>query len=174
MRKSIIYIMLVGLVIGLSGCQFKPVKEGGAEGEQAAQAEQEGRYGVEEGGPLDITALEDPNSPVAKRVVYFPLDSVEISDEDRDTISAHARLLSGNPDLAVVLEGHADERGTREYNLALGERRAKAVEQLLVLQGVGQNQIQVISFGEERPVALGHDEEAWRLNRRVEFLYSGY
>jgi peptidoglycan-associated lipoprotein len=152
MRKSIIYIMLAGLVIGLSGCQFKPVKEGGAEGEQAAQAEQEGRYGVEEGGPLDITALEDPNSPVAKRVVYFPLDSVEISDEDRDTISAHARLLSGNPDLAVVLEGHADERGTRE----------------------GQNQIQVISFGEERPVALGHDEEAWRLNRRVEFLYSGY
>jgi len=83
-------------------------------------------------------------------------------------------LLSSNPDVSVVLEGHADERGTREYNLALGERRAKAVEQLLVLQGVGQNQIQVISFGEERPVALGHDEEAWRLNRRVEFLYSGY
>lgn len=174
MRRSLIYIMLVGLVIGLSGCQFKPVKKYGEEGEEAAKAEQEGRYGVVEGGPLDITALSDPNSPVAKRVVYFPLDSVEISNEDRDTIAAHARLLSGNPDVSVVLEGHADERGTREYNLALGERRAKAVEQLLVLQGVGQNQIQVISFGEERPVALGHDEEAWRLNRRVEFLYSGY
>ena len=174
MRRSLIYIMLAGLVIGLSGCQFKPGKKYGEEGEEAAQAEQETRYGVEEGGPLDITALSDPNSPVAKRVVYFPLDSVEISSEDRDTITAHARLLSSNPDVSVVMEGHADERGTREYNLALGERRAKAVEQLLVLQGVGQNQIQVISFGEERPVALGHDEEAWRLNRRVEFLYSGY
>jgi peptidoglycan-associated lipoprotein len=174
MRRSLIYIMLAGLAIGLSGCQFKPVKKYGEEGEEAAQAEQETRYGVEEGGPLDITALSDPNSPVAKRVVYFPLDSVEITSEDRDTITAHARLLSSNPDVSVVLEGHADERGTREYNLALGERRAKAVEQLLVLQGVGQNQIQVISFGEERPVALGHDEEAWRLNRRVEFLYSGY
>ena len=89
-------------------------------------------------------------------------------------IAAHARLLSGNPEVTVVLEGHADERGTREYNLALGERRAKAVQQLLVLQSVAQSQIQVISFGEERPVALGHDEEAWRLNRRVEILYSGY
>jgi peptidoglycan-associated lipoprotein len=170
MRRSLIHILLVGLAIGLSACQTKPVQE---EGEAAAPAE-EARYGVVEGGPLDISALSDPNSPVAKRVVYFPLDSVEISNEDRETIEAHARLLSNNPELTVVLEGHADERGTREYNLALGERRAKAVEQLLVFQGVGQNQIQVISFGEERPVALGHDEESWRLNRRVEFLYSGY
>jgi peptidoglycan-associated lipoprotein len=83
-------------------------------------------------------------------------------------------LLSSNPEVTVILEGHADERGTREYNLALGERRANAVQQLLVLQGVAQSQIQVISFGEERPVALGHDGEAWRLNRRVEILYSGY
>ena len=174
MRRSLIYIMIAGLVIGLSGCQFKPVKKYGEGEEEAAQAEKETRYGVEEGGPLDITALDDPNSPVAKRVLYFPLDSFEISNEDRDTIAAHARLLSSNPDVSVVLEGHADERGTREYNLALGERRAKAVEQLLALQGVAQSQIQVISFGEERPVALGHDEEAWHLNRRVEILYSGY
>jgi peptidoglycan-associated lipoprotein len=171
MRRSFIYIMLAGLIIGLSGCQFKPVKKYGEE-EEAAQAET--RYGVEEGGPLDITALDDPNSPVAKRVLYFPLDSAEISNEDRDVIAAHARLLSSNPDVSVVLEGHADERGTREYNLAMGERRAKSVDQLLVLQGVAQSQIQVISFGEERPVALGHDEDAWRLNRRVEILYSGY
>ena len=174
MGKSLKYVLIAGLILGLSGCEFKPVKEGEDIDEQAAQQERDTRYGVEEGGPLDIKALDDPNSPVSVRVIYFPLDSVQVSNEDREVISAHARLLSSNPDVTVVLEGHADERGTREYNLALGERRAKAVQQLLVLQGVAPDQVQVISFGEERPVALGHDEEAWHLNRRVEILYSGY
>lgn len=172
MGKSLMYVLIAGLILGLSGCQFKPVKEDGED--QATQQEGDTRYGVDEGGPLDIKALDDPNSPVSVRVIYFPLDSIQVSNEDREVVSAHARLLSSNPDVTVVLEGHADERGTREYNLALGERRAKAVEQLLVLQGVAPAQVQVISFGEERPVALGHDEEAWRLNRRVEILYSGY
>jgi peptidoglycan-associated lipoprotein len=172
MGKSLMYVFIAGLILGLSGCEFKPVKKDGED--QAAQQERDARYGVEEGGPLDIKALDDPNSPVSVRVIYFPLDSVQVRNEDREVISAHARLLSSNPDVTVVLEGHADERGTREYNLALGERRASAVQKLLVLQGVAQSQIQVISFGEERPVALGHDEEAWHLNRRVEILYSGY
>lgn len=171
MGKSLMYVLLAGLILGLSGCEFTPVKK---HGEDDDQADRDSRYGVDEGGPLDIKALDDPDSPVSVRVLYFPLDGVSISNEDRDVIAAHARLLSGNPEVTVVLEGHADERGTREYNLALGERRAKAVQQLLVLQSVAQSQIQVISFGEERPVALGHDEEAWRLNRRVEILYSGY
>lgn len=174
MRKSLMYVLIAGLILGLSGCQFKPVKEGEDADEQAAQQERDTRYGVDEGGPLDIKALDDPNSPVSVRVIYFELDSVQVSNEDREVIGAHARLLSSNPDVTVVLEGHADERGTREYNLALGERRAKAVQQLMVLQGVAPDQVQVISFGEERPVALGHDEEAWHLNRRVEILYSGY
>jgi peptidoglycan-associated lipoprotein len=82
--------------------------------------------------------------------------------------------LAQNPNVSVILEGHTDERGTREYNLALGERRAKSVQQLMQVQGVLPDQIQVISFGEERPVALDHSESAWRLNRRVELLYSGY
>ena len=174
MRKSLMYVLLAGLILGLSGCPFKPVQEGEDGDQQAGQQDRDTRYGVDEGGPLDIKALDDPNSPVSVRVIYFPLDSVQVSNEDREVISAHARLLSSNPDVTVVLEGHADERGTREYNLALGERRAKAVQQLLVLQGVAPAQVQVISFGEERPVALGHDDEAWRLNRRVEILYSGY
>lgn len=175
MGKSLIYVFIAGLILGLSGCEFKPVKKHGEDDDQATQqADRDSRYGVDEGGPLDIKALDDPDSPVSVRVLYFPLDGVTISNEDRDVIAAHARLLSGNPEVSVILEGHADERGTREYNLALGERRANAVQQLLLLQGVAQSQIQVISFGEERPVALGHDEEAWRLNRRVEILYSGY
>ncbi len=175
MGKPFVYVLVAGLILGLSGCEIKPVKKHGEDDDQTAQqADRDARYGIDEGGPLDIKALDDPNSPVSVRVLYFALDSVQISNEDRDVIAAHARLLSSNPDVTVVLEGHADERGTREYNLALGERRAKAVQQLLVLQGVAPSQVQVISFGEERPVALGHDEEAWRLNRRVEILYSGY
>jgi peptidoglycan-associated lipoprotein len=129
--------------------------------------------GTFDGRPIS-EALSDKNSILAQRVFYFDFNSSELSVADREALKAHARLLSANPDLSVVVEGHADERGSREYNLALGERRAKAIEEILNLQGVAKEQIQVISFGEERPVALGHDEEAWRLNRRVELLYSGY
>jgi peptidoglycan-associated lipoprotein len=107
-------------------------------------------------------------------VFYFDFNSSELSAEDRQALAYHARFMNQFPSVAVVLEGHADERGSREYNLALGERRAKAIERILSLAGVAPEQIQVISFGEERPVALGHDNEAWHLNRRVELLYSGY
>ena len=130
--------------------------------------------GAQLGGEFGASPLTDPTSPLAKRVIYFAFDSSEVTPEGRELIASHARYLAQNPEISVVLEGHADERGSREYNLALGERRAKAVERLMTLQGVGVRQLQVISFGEERPVAFGHDESAWRLNRRVELLYSGY
>ncbi len=176
MGKAIGYLLITTLLISLAGCKFAPVKKRGGGEEAAIGSETEtGRTsGIEAGGALDIKALNDPASPLSKRVLYFELDSSQISDEDREIIAAHARFLAAHPDISIVLEGHADERGTREYNLALGERRAKAVQQLLVLQGVDPRQVQVISFGEERPVALDHNESAWRLNRRVEILYSGY
>lgn len=147
--------------------------EQGAEGGGVATGTAQIGSGTFEGRPLS-EALSDPQSVLSKRVFYFEFNSSELSESDREALATHARLLSENPDLTVVLEGHADERGSREYNLALGERRAKAIERMLNLQGVAKEQIQVISFGEERPVALGHDDEAWRLNRRVELLYSGY
>ncbi|GAB4300918.1 MAG: peptidoglycan-associated lipoprotein Pal [Thiohalomonadaceae bacterium] len=130
--------------------------------------------GAQLGGEFGASPLTDPASPLAKRVIYFAFDSSEVTPEGRDLISTHARYLAQHPEISVVLEGHADERGSREYNLALGERRAKAVERLMTLQGVASNQLQVISFGEERPVAFAHDDSAWQLNRRVELLYSGY
>lgn len=117
--------------------------------------------------------IDEPGSPLNKRVFYFDFNASDISDEDRQAIEAHARYLSENSSRTVVLEGHADERGSREYNISLGERRAKAVQQLLVVQGAAKSQIQVISFGEERPAVNGHDETAWGQNRRVEMLYSG-
>ena len=175
MQKLFTMIMVTGLAISLAACSgFKPVEKGeGAAGKAGEGEKGETRYGAEFGGPLDIKQLDNPESPLAVRVIYFDLDSSQVNEEGREVASTHAEFLSAHPDLKVVLEGHTDERGTREYNLALGERRAKAVQQLMLLQGVAPDQIQVISFGEERPVALDHDEAAWKLNRRVEILYSG-
>ena len=128
---------------------------------------------MQDSGSIVSDPFNDPANPLSKRVVYFDFDSSEVKSDDREIINAHAQHLLANPNEKIVLEGHADERGTREYNIALGERRAKAVSQLMVLQGVAQSQIDIISFGEERPVALGHDESAWSVNRRVEILYPG-
>jgi peptidoglycan-associated lipoprotein len=125
-------------------------------------------------GQLISEAMDNPDSNLSKRVFYFGFDLSDVTQEDREILETHAALLAAKPEISVVVEGHADERGSREYNLALGERRAQAVEQLLLIQGASKDQIQLISFGEERPVALGHDEDAWRLNRRVELIYSGY
>lgn len=121
-----------------------------------------------------ITIEESPSdldNPLGQRVVYFDLDSSELTPEAQGVLEAHARYLSSNPGMAVVLEGHTDERGTREYNLALGERRANSVGSIFQSMGVSGEAIRTISYGEERPVALGQDESSWSLNRRVEILY---
>ena len=116
-------------------------------------------------------APEQPTIDISQRVVHFDFDSSAIKAADLPTISAHARHLALNPSVRVRLEGHADERGTREYNIALGERRANAVRDALLLRGASARQITVISYGEERPVDEGHNEQAWARNRRVEFVY---
>jgi len=117
--------------------------------------------------------LNDPSSPLSNRVVYFEYDSATVRFEDQETLNAHAAYLAKNPNLTVRLEGHTDERGSREYNLALGERRALSIRQILMLQGASINQFQVTSFGEERPAEEGSDEFAWSQNRRVEIIYVG-
>ncbi len=117
--------------------------------------------------------LNDPNSPLANRVIYFELNSNIVRAEDEATLAAHAAYLAANPNITVRLEGHADERGSREYNLALGERRAQAIRQILMVQGASRNQFQTTSFGEERPAMEGHTESAWQQNRRVEIFYVG-
>jgi len=125
------------------------------------------------GRPI-VEILSDASSPLSQRIFYFGFDSSTINPADRDALTEHAEFLSSHPELTATIEGHADERGSREYNLALGERRARSVERLLSLLGAPKSQQQVVSFGEERPTTLGHDESAWRFNRRVELLYSGY
>ncbi len=121
--------------------------------------------------PIASDPLDDPNSILAKRVVYFDFDSSVVKEDFSAIIEAHAGYLADHPEVKVRLEGHADERGTRDYNLGLGERRASAVRQYLLLMGASASQIETISYGEERPAAIGHNENAWALNRRVELVY---
>jgi len=146
---------------GAGGASTMGVGPGGG-----AEATPLGGGGMAGGGAGDADLL-------SKKVVYFDYDSSSIHSEDRAIIQAHANYLSQHPGTKVTLEGHTDERGTREYNIGLGERRANAVKQMMLLMGVSSSQISTVSYGEERPAALGHDESAWHLNRRVEIVYSG-
>ena len=118
--------------------------------------------------PIDEAQSSDVDTAVAlESVFYFDFDQSVLSGATRAALDAQAAALRGS-NAAVRLEGHADERGSREYNLALGERRAKAVADYLAIQGVSRSRIDIVSYGEERPVALGSDESAWAQNRRVE------
>ena len=110
-----------------------------------------------------------PAELAGRTVIYFPFDSDALSADDQALVAAHARFMAGRADVRVRLEGHTDERGSREYNIALGERRAQAVRRALMLQGVADAQVVTVSYGEERPAAEGADEGAYSKNRRVEF-----
>jgi peptidoglycan-associated lipoprotein len=119
-----------------------------------------------------LDPFEDPDNLLSKRVVYFDFDSSTVKEDALPIIRAHADYLAANSQVHFTLEGHTDERGTREYNLALGERRADAVRRLLIANGVSPSQVRIVSYGEERPAMLGHDESAWSMNRRAEFVYA--
>ncbi|RYY76374.1 MAG: peptidoglycan-associated lipoprotein Pal [Gammaproteobacteria bacterium] len=120
--------------------------------------------------PAPTPVVQEAPAPVVQQVanvVYFDYDKYDLTPEARAILLAHAEKLKGSS-AAVRLEGHADERGSREYNIALGEKRAKAARDFLVLQGVKAASVEVVSYGEERPVATGHDETSYSQNRRVE------
>ncbi len=118
-----------------------------------------------------IDPLSDPNSPLSRRSVFFEFDRFEIQNQFQPAVEAHGKFLAGNKGRRMVIEGNADERGSREYNLALGQKRADAVKSRLVLLGAGDAQIETVSFGEERPRGTGHDESAWAENRRADIVY---
>ncbi len=117
--------------------------------------------------------LRNPNSPLAKRSVYFDLDSNVVKDEFRATVQAHSRYMGDKRDTRIRIEGNTDERGSREYNLALGQRRAEAVKKVMTVLGVQDGRIETVSYGEEKPQAQGHDEQAWSMNRRADIKYAG-
>jgi len=117
--------------------------------------------------------LQDPNNILSKRSVYFAFDKYVIDDKYHALIQAHAAYLHSHPEAKVTLEGNADERGGAEYNLALGQKRAAAVQKMMELSGASAKQMEAISFGKEKPKAAGHDEAAWAENRRTDVHYKG-
>ena len=120
--------------------------------------------------PVDLSANQQAAGSRLDRVVYFDFDSFVVKEEFRGVIEGHAKLLAADRKKKVTIEGHTDERGGREYNLALGQKRAEAVGRSLALLGVTDAQIEAVSFGEERPASDGHDEAAWAKNRRAEIV----
>jgi len=128
-------------------------------------------YGTEDDDRSGMSSLDDPTSLLSVRIIYFEYDSSNVKSEDRTTVEAHAAYLVENPDTIITLEGHADERGSREYNLALGERRALTVKRQMTLIGASPDQIRTVSYGEERPAIDDHDDYSWSQNRRVEIIY---
>lgn len=116
--------------------------------------------------------LDKADSPLADRVIYFDFDSAKISDDSLSMLETHGNFIAGNGNVTVRLEGHTDERGSREYNIALADRRAQSVRRVLLFQGASSDQLETISYGEEQPAMMGHEESAWDKNRRVELVYN--
>lgn len=165
--SSMKYLLLGATVLGLVACSS--MGRGGSSGDDIAD---DGAYsmgvGDSEGfGPGHRNSTNAPEN----QVYYFEFDSSEIASYDQPAVEAQARYLSTHPKARVVLEGHTDERGSREYNIALGERRALSVADLLKINGASEKQIRVVSYGEEKPADPGHTEEAYRMNRRVKLVY---
>ena len=175
--RFLLVMSLTGLLFGCSTDKVKEDESAAVEDLSSQQASADAddtnaqAYGADDSSTSGFSQLDDPQSPLSVRVIYFEYDSSEVRSEYRSAIEAHSAYLSQNGDTTVTLEGHADERGSREYNLALGERRAQSIKQQMLLLGASSSQIRLVSYGEERPDVDGHDETSWQQNRRVEILY---
>jgi len=181
MRSLRQWLTLLALTAVIAGCASTDDSIDDAEMAEidqaaATEAETEAADGADASGASasdGVTGepLDDPDSALSDRVVYFDYDSATLSDEAMTLIEAHGEYLGRNSDRQLLVEGHTDERGAREYNLALGERRAEAVEQALLIAGADANQIEVVSYGEESPAVSGSNESAWAQNRRAALVY---
>ena len=174
--KKFLYVCVIALTaVAATGCGKKATTRAGGDSASAAGAAGAGANGTQGAGAgsgFAAGSLDDTSSPLSQRRIYFGLDRYDVSDEYRSLVEAHAGYLRGSPSAAVTLEGHTDERGSREYNIALGERRSNAVRDLLVALGASASQITTVSYGEEKPASDCHDESCWSQNRRVEIVYT--
>ena len=178
MHRSIITLLLAAS-LALTACGpkvHKPSPSGATEvgaggtGAQGSGAGPNGGASAATGNPDD--EIGGPQTGLlATRIVYFDFDSSDIKGAATDVVAAHAKYLGTNQNTRIRLEGHTDERGSPEYNVGLGERRAQAVRHALLLQGATDAQISTVSYGAARPAVPGHDDAAWAKNRRVEIMY---
>jgi peptidoglycan-associated lipoprotein len=177
MKRILSVALLIAGAALLAGCPKKhnviespnagSQVSGSTEGEGASTSSRALNGGADAQG----SGMGADAGPFARKVIYFDFDKSEIKPEFAAVVAAHSRNLASHPNLHVKLEGNTDERGTREYNIGLGERRAQAVRRALMLQGVAQSQLATVSFGAERPAVEGDTEAAWAQNRRVELVY---
>jgi peptidoglycan-associated lipoprotein len=171
--KSSLKVLFAASVLALAACHKNDtLPDAGAETVSPTTDPGASTNSTSNGPGIGVSELEARDIELRRNlVVYFDYDQAEIKPEFNAMLQAHGRYLAQNATAQVRLEGHTDERGSREYNIGLGERRAQAVRRALMLQGASANQLSTVSYGEERPAATGSDEEAWRLNRRVELVY---
>jgi len=175
MQRTLMAILIVA-ALGITACAHKRPAETApppSAAESGAGAEANGANSANAGGANagDEETAGPQAGELAKRTIYFDFDNSEIKGEGTDIVAAHAKYLANHASARIRLEGNTDERGSREYNIGLGERRAQAVRRALLLQGASDGQISTVSYGEERPASAGHDEAAWAKNRRVEIVY---
>lgn len=172
----------------LAGCTTQPTQQAPVEERAPSSVAQAARPGAATtgvpgsgvtGAPtgpsagVPSSALRDPNNILSKRSVYFEYDSFTVSEQYKPLVEAHARYLVANRNARMTMQGNTDERGSREYNIALGQKRADAVRRMLTLLGAQEAQIETVSLGKEKPKNLGHDETAWAENRRADMVYAG-
>ena len=183
MRKILFAVFVAA---ALAGCSSTPTTETGApiddksaaagSGATTGSASGDRITGVTTGsgaGSGVPAELRDPNSILSKRSVYFDFDSFVVRDEFKPLVEAHAKYLQRNRNAKMTVQGNTDERGSREYNIALGQKRADAVKRMMVLLGATEMQVETVSFGKEKPKNAGHEETAWAENRRDDILYAG-
>jgi peptidoglycan-associated lipoprotein len=178
MRAMLYPLIAASLLVGACATQEqKPGAEAPVESKggkpQAVETKPVPR--VETGKPSGspFAALKDPASILSKRSVYFDFDKFEVKDEYRPLVEAHAKFLRDNPTAKMLIQGNADERGSREYNVGLGQRRSDSVKKMLTLLGARESQIEAVSLGEEKPACAEHNEQCWAKNRRDDMLYNG-
>lgn len=168
MKKLLISIVLANLLVA---CASEKPKEPEAAAPAPAPVVEAPAPTPAPAPVVAVDPLNDPTSILAKRSVYFPFDVSAIQDDDKPIVEAHGKYLSEHPDRKVRVEGNCDERGSGEYNLALGQRRADSVKKMLILSGANASQIDAVSYGKEKPVCTEHNEACWKQNRRSDIKY---
>ena len=176
MKKFLLYVLIA---VGAAACASKETQttsptvtdRSTAVPSTSAGGSSSSTTGVRPSQPPTVGSID--SGALAKRSVYFDFDSMAVKDEYRSLVTAHSRNMTDKRDLRMRIEGNCDERGSREYNLALGQRRAESVKKIMTVLGVTDGRIETVSYGEEKPVAPGHDENAWAQNRRADIKYAG-
>ncbi len=165
--------LVLAMALGVVACSSTPVEEGVAGVEDRGLSSSAAAVGTGSAAERLLAEIRDPSHPAHQRSIYFDFDRYDIKPEYQGLVTAHARLLQKYPEVNVLIQGNADERGSREYNLALGQKRAEAVKRALMALGVAENRIEAVSLGEEKPVCLERAEECYAKNRRADILYPG-